>query len=164
MTDNIEDKEYEVGYGRPPKEYQFKPGQSGHSKGRPKKPRTFQEAFNKILAEEIYIVENGKKRRTTMLEALVRKLIQSSLHNDKMAIPIVMKEYGKNVRLPEIVEETSEPSVYDNIDQGCLSDKEFEAEKNHIRLALSEIIQNSIQEAAERKQLEEWNPKPSETT
>lgn len=30
------DKEYEIGYGKPPKEYQFKKGQSGNKKGRPK--------------------------------------------------------------------------------------------------------------------------------
>lgn len=29
-------EDYEVGYKKPPKEYQFKPGQSGNSKGRPK--------------------------------------------------------------------------------------------------------------------------------
>lgn len=30
-------KDYEVGYGKPPKATQFKPGQSGHPQGRPKK-------------------------------------------------------------------------------------------------------------------------------
>ena len=29
---------YEVGYGKPPKHSQFKPGQSGNKKGRPKRP------------------------------------------------------------------------------------------------------------------------------
>ena len=34
MTDT--NKDYEVGYKKPPKEYQFKPGVSGNPKGRPK--------------------------------------------------------------------------------------------------------------------------------
>ncbi len=29
----------EVGFGRPPKQHQFKPGQSGNPRGRPPKPR-----------------------------------------------------------------------------------------------------------------------------
>ena len=33
-------EEYRVGPGRPPKEYQFKPGQSGNPKGARKKPRS----------------------------------------------------------------------------------------------------------------------------
>lgn len=31
-----ESNEYEVGYGKPPKKHQFKPGYSGNKKGRPK--------------------------------------------------------------------------------------------------------------------------------
>jgi hypothetical protein len=31
--------EEEVGYGKPPKKHQFKPGTSGNRKGRPRKPR-----------------------------------------------------------------------------------------------------------------------------
>lgn len=38
MGNNKENqKDYEVGYKRPPREHQFKPGQSGNPKGRPKK-------------------------------------------------------------------------------------------------------------------------------
>ena len=32
------DQEYKVGPGRPPKEYRFKPGQSGNPKGAKRKP------------------------------------------------------------------------------------------------------------------------------
>ena len=43
-----ESKDYEVGYGRPPKEYQFKPGTSGNYKGRPKKKSDFRRASKTI--------------------------------------------------------------------------------------------------------------------
>lgn len=44
MTENTDDfpaqqRNYEVGFGKPPKEHQFKPGQSGNPAGSPK-PRT----------------------------------------------------------------------------------------------------------------------------
>lgn len=32
-----DERDYDVGYGKPPKEHQFKPGQSGNPTGRPKK-------------------------------------------------------------------------------------------------------------------------------
>lgn len=31
--------DYEIGYCKPPRKYQFKPGQSGNPKGRPRKPK-----------------------------------------------------------------------------------------------------------------------------
>ncbi len=34
-------QEYKVGWGRPPKEFQFKPGQSGNPKGAKRKRRRF---------------------------------------------------------------------------------------------------------------------------
>ena len=40
---------YRVGYGRPPKEYQFKPGQSGNPKGRPK--NSFKSPLKRMLLE-----------------------------------------------------------------------------------------------------------------
>lgn len=37
MPDGNREADYEVGYGRPPKEHKFRKGQSGNPKGRPKK-------------------------------------------------------------------------------------------------------------------------------
>ena len=41
--------DYEVGYGKPPRKSQFKPGQSGNPKGRPKGRK----GFSTILVEEL---------------------------------------------------------------------------------------------------------------
>jgi hypothetical protein len=40
LTSNPLDQEYRVGPGRPPREYQFKPGQSGNPKGARRKPKS----------------------------------------------------------------------------------------------------------------------------
>ena len=54
------DSKYKVGYGCPPKEHQFKPGQSGNPKGRPKKNNNFAEDVLEEMSEMITVQENGK--------------------------------------------------------------------------------------------------------
>ena len=36
MADDKDKRDYEIGYGKPPKQTRFKPGQSGNPRGRPK--------------------------------------------------------------------------------------------------------------------------------
>jgi hypothetical protein len=51
---DVEEKPYRVGYGRPPTETQFKPGISGNPKGRNKKaPSFFSGVIEQVLDEKI---------------------------------------------------------------------------------------------------------------
>lgn len=63
--------EEEVGYGKPPKQFQFKKGHSGNAHGRPKKKQTNAELLNELLDEKIMV--NGQaitKRRALYLSML----------------------------------------------------------------------------------------------
>ena len=53
-------KDYEVGYGKPPKSGQFKPGQSGNPKGRPKGAKNFKTELATVLANMIYRLLPGE--------------------------------------------------------------------------------------------------------
>lgn len=66
--------EYEVGYGKPPKKHQFKPGYSGNKKGRPKGSPNINTMVNEISCERISIYQNGKKKKIPKREAVFRKL------------------------------------------------------------------------------------------
>lgn len=75
--------DYEVGYGKPPKETRFKPGKSGNPAGRPKGAKNRQPALNEerlktIILEEAYrtITVNDGQRPVTvpMAQAIVRSL------------------------------------------------------------------------------------------
>lgn len=84
-------KEYEVGYGKPPKEYQFKKGQSGNKKGRPKNSKNTYVLLDEILSQTIPITENGKlmhiSKRNAVLIQLVNKAVKGDLKATNALLP-----------------------------------------------------------------------------
>lgn len=78
--------EYEVGYRKPPKATQFKPGQSGNPKGRPKGSLSLAGAINKALSEKVAVVENGKRRSMSKLDAAIKGLVNRALKGDGRAV------------------------------------------------------------------------------
>lgn len=63
----------EVGYGKPPRQYQFKKGQSGNPKGRPKNSFKPLAILKKILGEKIPIRLGGEDVYMTQVEIILRK-------------------------------------------------------------------------------------------
>ena len=70
---------YEVGYGKPPKSTQFKPGESGNPKGRPKGSKNLPTVLQETLNQRVVITEGNKKVTVTMLEALVKSLTANAI-------------------------------------------------------------------------------------
>jgi len=91
MTNNQDNKDYEIGYGKPPKANQFKPGQSGNYKGRPKASKNIQEAFAKTLLDSIEIKEGNKKKKICILDAVVKKIISSALQGNTTSLKEVIR-------------------------------------------------------------------------
>lgn len=93
------DKEYEVGYGKPPKEYQFKKGQSGNKKGRPKNSKNTYVLLDEILSQTIPITENGKlmhiSKRNAVLIQLVNKAIKGDLKATNALLPHMLMADAK---------------------------------------------------------------------
>jgi hypothetical protein len=98
-----EPPDYEVGYGKPPKEHQFPKGQSGNKKGRPKKKKEEEKAFSaaelalKIMREEVAVQVNGEEVTMTKLEALIQQQLNKALRGDSGAsreIRHLMKDLG----------------------------------------------------------------------
>uniref|UniRef100_UPI003B51DF32 DUF5681 domain-containing protein n=1 Tax=Roseovarius indicus TaxID=540747 RepID=UPI003B51DF32 len=84
-------KNYKVGYGRPPKETQFKPGKSGNPKGRPRRAKNIDTMLRDALMEMIEVTENGKRKRLTKIEALFTKCLNGALKGDQRAIDRVFR-------------------------------------------------------------------------
>lgn len=73
------------GYGRPPKNSQFKKGQSGNPKGRPKGTLNFVCVLQRTLRERVVINENGRRRTITKLEAAIKQLVNRAAGGDMNA-------------------------------------------------------------------------------
>jgi Family of unknown function (DUF5681) len=82
-------EEYRVGPRRPPKEHQFKPGQSGNPKGRKRKPASLvpdlKRLFEQALAEKVTLKQGDKERILTMGEAGIKQLIAQFAKGDHRA-------------------------------------------------------------------------------
>jgi hypothetical protein len=81
-----EDAPYEVGYGKPPKHTQFKPGQSGNSKGRPRGQRNFRTAVRDALQEKVTIREGDRTRSVSRMDAIIRVTFNNALRSDAKAL------------------------------------------------------------------------------
>ena len=65
----------EVGFKKPPKDSQFKEGESGNPNGRPKGSRNLSTILREMLNEDIEVTENGEKSKKKLQDIIVRKLI-----------------------------------------------------------------------------------------
>jgi len=75
-------KTYEVGYGKPPKAHQFKPGQSGNRHGRPRKPKTLTDHFERELRNKLTIRVGDRTRKVTKGELLATRMVNDALNGD----------------------------------------------------------------------------------
>lgn len=69
----------DVGYGKPPKKSQFKKGESGNPKGRPKGSLSFKTLMKKQLERTYEITDEGRRVRVTGAELLARQTFKKAL-------------------------------------------------------------------------------------
>ncbi len=79
-------KGYEVGYRKPPKHTQFRPGQSGYPAGRRKGVRNLKTDVKRTLAMKVKVKENGRTRTKSTQEAALMVLREKALNGDVRAL------------------------------------------------------------------------------
>jgi hypothetical protein len=74
-----------VGYRKPPVSGQFKPGQSGNPKGRPKGRKSPDQVIADLFSRKVTILEGGKKKKISHMEALGRRVLNDGLKGNAKA-------------------------------------------------------------------------------
>lgn len=73
-------KDDQVGYGRPPKSSQYKKGQSGNLRGRPKRePPEFGNIIAQVINGDASYTEDGQNKTATRIEVGLRALLKQAL-------------------------------------------------------------------------------------
>jgi vacuolar-type H+-ATPase catalytic subunit A/Vma1 len=85
-----DERDYEVGYGKPPLHTRFRRGQSGNPRGRPAESRNLATLVNEALNEPVLVVENGGRRKISKREAIIKQLVNRSAKADWRAIKTLL--------------------------------------------------------------------------
>lgn len=116
-----ETPDYEVGYGKPPKSAQFKPGQSGNPRGRPKKAKGVDTIIREQMLQSITVHTAAGPKRMTRAEALIVKAVEMAAKGNFRALNTLLDRYGRAV--PDAPISVAEDSVAEDlnaVDQATL--------------------------------------------
>jgi replication-associated recombination protein RarA len=86
MRDDFNNVTDHVGYRKPPKHSQFKKGESGNLKGRPRGSLNLATVLERTLREQIVTNQNGRRTVITKLEAAVKELVTQAAAGDARAM------------------------------------------------------------------------------
>ncbi|MGA6965495.1 MAG: DUF5681 domain-containing protein, partial [Xanthobacteraceae bacterium] len=79
-------EEYEagaVGYKHPPREHQFRRGQSGNPSGRPKGARNFRSELREELSEVVTVRDGEREIQVSKQRALIKSLVAAAIDGNQ---------------------------------------------------------------------------------
>lgn len=79
-----------IGYCNPPKSTQYKKGQTGNKKGRPKGSKNTNTIVTDLLNKKMQIRENGKQKNISAREAMLLAQLQKALKGDLKALHFLL--------------------------------------------------------------------------
>ena len=88
--------DHAVGYGRPPKHHQFKPGRSGNPQGRPRKTRSIEAMIKRELDQTVKITEGGREQRISKREAIVKQFVNRAIKGDPKPLQLMLEHLEKH--------------------------------------------------------------------
>jgi Family of unknown function (DUF5681) len=84
---------YDTGYGKPPEQYRFRPGQSGNPKGRPKGAKNPATLLQDILDRKIEVRTGSTLCKMSVLEAMLTRIAESALKGDTKSAAFLLQRY-----------------------------------------------------------------------
>lgn len=126
-----ENEDEEVGYKKPPKTTQWKPGQSGNPKGRSKKTKDFEKLLDLELSQQIHITENGETVTLSKREVLIKGLVNTALKGDKVALKLVVSFMKVHHTVEEFASDAGDrEALMELFEKAKLEDKKLEEAHN----------------------------------
>ena len=83
-------RDYEVGYRKPPGHTRFTKGRSGNPRGRSPGAKNLKTLLSDALNERVIVTENGGRRKISKREAIATQLVNCSAKGDFKAIQILL--------------------------------------------------------------------------
>jgi len=83
-----------VGYGYPPPEHTWRPGQSGNPRGRPKGRKNEATILKEILARKVTFRVDGKPKTISILEAILYRLSADAMAGKVRSAEFILKRFG----------------------------------------------------------------------
>ena len=110
------DKEldYEVGYGRTPRHTRFEPGRSGNPRGRPNRSKNLATLLSEALREPVIVTENGRRRKVSKRQAVIKQLVNRSARGDLKAMQMLL---GTMQEIEHRGEAEPAETTFDGVDQ-----------------------------------------------
>jgi hypothetical protein len=84
-------RDYEVGYGKPPRSTRFKKGQSGNPRGRSSGSKNLSTLLSEALNEPVTVTENGRRRKVSKRETIIKQLVNQSANGDWRAVKMLLE-------------------------------------------------------------------------
>ena len=106
---------FPVGKGRPPKDFQYKPGQSGNPKGRRKGSKNASTIAREILDGKIGIrTPDGEVQKVTRRMGMLLQCAQKALNGDIKAVAFLLQtEIGQGGEAAESITTPEEQTIID---------------------------------------------------
>ena len=86
----------EVGYCKPPRHSQFKPGRSGNPRGRPRKAGSIEAMIKRELDQTVKITEGGRELRISKREAIVKQFVNRAIKGDPKPLQLMLAHLEKH--------------------------------------------------------------------
>ena len=84
-----------VGYKKPPKHTQFKKGQAGNPGGRARGNKNFKTLWRDVMAQPVWIKENGVSRQVDVIEAVILALKKEAISTRDLRAIVKVIEYSR---------------------------------------------------------------------
>ena len=120
--------DHEVGYCKPPKHSQFKPGQSGNISGKPKGTKNLKTDLLEELGELVQLREGNRDIKISKQRALIKSQVARAIKGDARAASKIIDLYMRIVGIEDAANDadlplnTDERDVFENLKARLLRD------------------------------------------